>query len=365
MCDIRTEHSLDSHMMCYHLDLGQLWRCPVEWYAVWKGSVREYRDHFNEKHSGSETLDYDKVSKSFPAWTVTRDFWERALKPEISGIAVDIRLFHESGRRLIHKYRVYQDPLPHPALREGRITKLISLVNRAMVIAQLTHLRIAIPSPGNPPGEVPSDCFPRIDELGMMKTPKRVSFAPVCQTSTGEIDPLTTDQDETPTEEPRAQEIREESTVPPPGFRPFQWPQADWDDIGDAMLDPGLEFVASWSARIMEERSSPPPLIPLSPITAEDSQDSIMVQIGSPASEVYTSIGLDRIRSVHRRRPRRPMKMSTKCEKPAPAEDFLFRDILCDPARITNRSLSETTGNRDRGREPRWRLAREGPFTNE
>ena len=94
----------------------------------------------------------------------------------------------------------------------------------------------------------------------------------------------------------------------------------------------------------MEERSSPPPLIPLSPITAEDSQDSIMVQIGSPASELYTPAGLDRIRSVNRRRPRRPMKSSTTCEKPAPAEDFLFRDILCDPAMITNRSLSESTG---------------------
>ena len=91
VCDIRTEHSLDSHMMCHHLDLGQLWRCPVEWCAVWKCSIRECRDHFNEKHCGSETL------KSFPAWTVTRDFWERALKPEISGIAVDIHLFHESG----------------------------------------------------------------------------------------------------------------------------------------------------------------------------------------------------------------------------------------------------------------------------
>ena len=274
VCDIRTEHSLDSHMMCHHLDLGQLWRCPVEWCAVWKGSVRECRDHFNDKHGHSETLDFDKVSKSFPAWTVTRDFWNRALQPEISGIAVDIRLFHESGRRLIHKYRVYQDPLPHPALREGRITKLISLVNRAMVIAQLTHLRIAIPSSGNPPGEVPSDCFPRINDVGITKTPKRVSFAPVCQTSTGETDPLTTDPDATPTEsptvaiqkdmeEPRTQETREESTVPPPGFQSFQWPQADWDDIGDATLDPGVKFVTSWSARIAEERPFPPPLVPL------------------------------------------------------------------------------------------------------
>ena len=190
------------------------------------------------------------------------------------------------------------------------------------------------------------------------------------------MDPPTTDQDETPTdspmitireetEEPNVQETKEESIVPPPGFRPFQWPQADWENIGDATLDPGLEFVASWSARIMEERSPTPPLIPLSPITAEDSQDSIVVQIGSPASELYTPAGLDRIRSVNRRRSRRPMKSLTKCEKPAPAEDFLFRDILCAPTMGTNRSLMESTGNKDRDRVPRWRLAREGLFMNE
>ena len=317
------------------------------------------------------------MSKSFPAWIITRDFWEWALKPEISGIAVDIRLFHESGRRLIHKYRVYQDPLPHPALREGRITKLISLVNRAMVIAKLTQLRIAIPSSGNPPGEVPSDCFPKMDELGTIKMTKRVSFAPGCQTSTEEVDPLIADQDETPTEdptrtirqeieEPRAKDVREESPVPPPGFRPFEWPQAEWDDIGDVTRDPGLKFVASWSAKITEEEmSSPPPLEPMSPIPAENSQDSIMVQVDTTDSEAYTPIVLDRIRSVHRRRSRRPMKMHPTCEKPAPAEDFLFRDILFEEALIANRSLSKTTGNGDRGKVPRWRLAREGPFTNE
>ena len=69
-----------------------------------------------------------------------------------------------------------------------------------MVIAKLTHLHIAIPSSGNPPGEVPNECFPMVDDHGIMKTPRRVSFAPVCQTSTGETDPLTTDQDTTPTE---------------------------------------------------------------------------------------------------------------------------------------------------------------------
>ena len=171
---------------------------PVEWCAVWKGSVRECRDHFNDKHSGSATLDL-KVLKSFPAWTVTREFWVQALKPEISGIAVDIRLFHESGRRLVHKYRVYRDPIPHPALREGRITKLLSFVYRAMVIAQLTHLRIAIPSSGNPPGEVPSDCFPTTTETSSTKKPRRVTFSPVIQSTAGAMDLLTADEEDTPT----------------------------------------------------------------------------------------------------------------------------------------------------------------------
>ena len=215
---------------------------------MWKGSVCECRDHFNEKNSGSETLDFDKVSKSFPAWTVTRDFWERALEPEVSGIAVDIQLFHESGRRLVHKYRVYRDPLPHPALHEGRITKLISLVNRAMAIAQLTQLRIAIPLSGNPPGEVPTDCFPMTDELDKVKMTKRVSFTPGDQTPTVQVDPEIADQEETSTEEmagmlpqeigePGMKDVRTVSPVPPPGFRPFKWPQLEWNNSVDVNRD--------------------------------------------------------------------------------------------------------------------------------
>ena len=190
------------------------------------------------------------------------------------------------------------------------------------------------------------------------------------------MDLPTADQDDTPTdrpmtsiieekERPEAQEKTYVSIAPPPGFRPFKWPQADWDDIGDATLDPGLDFVASWSARIVQERSSPPPLIPLSPITAEDSLDSSVVQVGSPTSELYTPVGLDRVRSVSRRRSCRPRRSATRCEKPTPAEDFLFRDILCAPAMGAKRDLTENSGNRGCIGVPRWRLAREGPFTHE
>ena len=136
MCKTLTESLLESHMMCCHLDLGQLWRCPVKWCAVWKGSVKECWEHFNDKHGGSATLDFENVSRSFPPWTVPRELWQMALRSEVSGIAVHVRLFHEAGRRLVHKYRVYKDPLPHPALRGGVIPKLLSFVGRAMAIAQ-------------------------------------------------------------------------------------------------------------------------------------------------------------------------------------------------------------------------------------
>ena len=68
---------------------------------------------------GSAFFALKKVAKFFPPWTVTRDVWQMALHPDVSGIAVDARLFHEAGCRLVHRYQVYKDPFPHPSLRGG------------------------------------------------------------------------------------------------------------------------------------------------------------------------------------------------------------------------------------------------------
>ena len=57
-------------------------------------------------------------------------------------VAVDALLFHEAGRRLVHRYRIYRDPFPHPALRDGVFPRFLSCVCRPMAIAQLRHLRI-------------------------------------------------------------------------------------------------------------------------------------------------------------------------------------------------------------------------------
>ena len=120
-----------------------------------------------------------------------------------------------------------------------------------MVIAQLTHLQIAIPSSDTPPGEVPSDCFPKTTAPAVTRRPRRVTFLPEIKSTMEEIDLLISDQDDTPADSPiititeerettRAHETKPDSIVPPPGFLPFQWPQAESEQKGDATLDPGL-----------------------------------------------------------------------------------------------------------------------------
>ena len=106
---------------------------------------------------------------------MTRDVWHPALGPDMSGVAVDALLFYEAGRRLVHHYRVYRGPFPHPALRDGVIPRLLSCMCRAIAITRLTHLRISIPSSRAPPGQVPAECFP--GETGpVTQTRRRVSF---------------------------------------------------------------------------------------------------------------------------------------------------------------------------------------------
>ena len=127
---------------------------------MWKGSVRECLEHLAEKHGCSTFVAMENVEKFFLPWTVTQSVWLHALRPNVSGIAVDTLLFHKAGQRLVHRYRIYRDPFSHPALRDGVVARLLSCVVRAMAIAKLTHLRISIPSSGAPPGQVPVECFP-------------------------------------------------------------------------------------------------------------------------------------------------------------------------------------------------------------
>ena len=87
VCEVWIEPALDvhMHMLNVHLEMAQLWRCPVEWCAVWKGSVRACMEHLSEKHGGSSLFVLKNVARSpppplglFPATSGRRLFWRWA-----------------------------------------------------------------------------------------------------------------------------------------------------------------------------------------------------------------------------------------------------------------------------------------------
>ena len=362
MCRVQIDSDLDIHMMGTHLELGQLWRCPVEWCAVWKGSVSDCHGHFNEKHGGSAFFALGNVSKFFPPWTVTRDVWQVALRPDVSGIAVDTRLFRDAGYWLVHKYRVYRDPFPHPALRDGVIPRLISFVD--MAIACLTKLHILIPVSGMPPGQVLAECFPGGTSTHSSTNPRRVSFATamtVLGDSQGPVDSpdvnlcapsvpdaLGTDLLITAVFGPDAS-----STLvpPPPGFRQLCWPHDDWMVGGAPCLEPGLQQVTSGSLGSAEGRPVDPPSLPLSPFIADNSDDSVAVQVQSSRDESCI-----------------PSQENSSAEVTAmqlPSADTEFNSTQWAPAVTQWKSVAVNRGGCSPNRIPRWRLAREGPFLDE
>ena len=49
-CERYIQVNLGKHVVLYHLDLAQLWRCPVPWCTVWKGKSQDCVDHMRKAH---------------------------------------------------------------------------------------------------------------------------------------------------------------------------------------------------------------------------------------------------------------------------------------------------------------------------
>ena len=124
------------HVATYHLDLGQLWRCPVSWYAVWKGTPQDCMDHVR----GAYDVPWDNKSASLkkfvPLWMVQRQVWMDSLKPCHSGVSTDVLLFSEINLSLVHHYHVHKRGLPHPAFRKDYLTCLRVFVSQAAALSQ-------------------------------------------------------------------------------------------------------------------------------------------------------------------------------------------------------------------------------------
>ena len=112
----------------FHLDLAQLWRCPVSWCTVWKGTPQDCMDHLRNAHDVPWISKTASIERFVPPWTVRRELFTDSLRPEHSGISTDIMLFSDLGLSLAHHYRVHRGGLPHVAFRGDYMTRLRALL---------------------------------------------------------------------------------------------------------------------------------------------------------------------------------------------------------------------------------------------
>ena len=115
------------HVAKYHLDLGQLWRSPVSWCTVWKGTPQDCMDHVRGRMicHGTSNL---QASRSL-------------------GVSTDVLLFSEINESLVHHYRVHKRGLPHLTFQRDYLTCLRVFVSQAAALSQGDMVSPVYPSP--------------------------------------------------------------------------------------------------------------------------------------------------------------------------------------------------------------------------
>ena len=122
------------HVAKFHLDLAQLWRCPVSWCIVWKGTPQDCMDHVRGAHDVPWDVKSASLEQFFSPWTVRCQVWSDSLKQQHSGVSTEILLFSDVNLSLIHHYRIHKHGLPHVAFRRNYMSQL-----RALPMAQPTN----------------------------------------------------------------------------------------------------------------------------------------------------------------------------------------------------------------------------------
>ena len=67
------------HVARLHLDLVQLWRCPIAWCTTWKGSPQDCLEHLRNGHDAPWISKTASIEKYAPPWTVRRELWTDSL----------------------------------------------------------------------------------------------------------------------------------------------------------------------------------------------------------------------------------------------------------------------------------------------
>ena len=155
------------HVARCHLDLAQLWRCPVAWCTVWKGALQDLTNHVRYAHRVPEEVKNVRLEKLIPPWTVTRKVYTESITSRHSGISNDILLFSDIGLSLTHHYRVHKKGVPHVAFRKDYMSQLRAML--PLPAAQLAQR--GSPEPGC------SEMEESPEAVGSNHRPSRRTFA--------------------------------------------------------------------------------------------------------------------------------------------------------------------------------------------
>ena len=101
------QQNLGRHVALYHMELAQLWRCPLTWCTVWKGTPQDCIDHMRRAHDIPPLVKAANLARWFPPWTVTREQWSSLTQLAVSGKAVDTLWISRIGVPLFHRYRIF------------------------------------------------------------------------------------------------------------------------------------------------------------------------------------------------------------------------------------------------------------------
>ena len=109
------------HVARFHLDLAQLWWCPVSWCMVWKGTPQDFMDHVRGAHDVPLVAKSASIEEFVPPCTVRRQVWSDSLKASHSGISTDV----------LH-YQIHKRWLPHIVFRKDYKARLRALLPPAV-----------------------------------------------------------------------------------------------------------------------------------------------------------------------------------------------------------------------------------------
>ena len=127
-CGILIKCDMYRHVARFHLDLAQLWRCPVLWHTVWKGTPQDCMDHIRGAHDVPWEIKSASFKRYLPPWTVTRKVWSDSLTSQHSGISTNVVLVSDIVLSLVHHYRIQKRGLPHIVFRRNYMSQLRALL---------------------------------------------------------------------------------------------------------------------------------------------------------------------------------------------------------------------------------------------